>query len=102
MRAPTAPGNPDGSDGAGGDRRRGIASIAGATSVLAGAVLPTGLITTTPNGAATETFTGNPTQVGTFTFLVTVMDSEPGIPPVTASTTFTIVINQDPTVKRLP
>jgi hypothetical protein len=48
--------------------------------VLAGAALPTGLITTTPNGAATETFTGNPTQVGTFTFLVTVMDSEPGIP----------------------
>jgi hypothetical protein len=71
--------------------------------VLAGAALPTGLITTTtPNGAATETFTGNPTQVGTFTFLVTVMGSEPGIPPVTASTTFTIVINQDPTVKRLP
>jgi hypothetical protein len=70
---------------------------------LAGAALPAGLITTTtPNGAATETFTGNPTQVGTFTFLVTVMDSEPGIPPVTASTTFTIVVNQDPTVKRLP
>ena len=55
-----------------------------------------------PNGAATETYTGNPTQVGMFTLLVTVMDSEPGIPPVTASTTFTIVINQDPTVKRLP
>ena len=50
------------------------------TSVLADAALPTGLITTTPNGAATETYAGNPTQVGTYTSLVTVMDSEPGIP----------------------
>ena len=55
-----------------------------------------------PNGAATENYTGNPTQVGMFTLLVTVMDSEPGLPAVTASTTFTIVINQDPAVKRLP
>jgi len=35
MSAPTIPGNPDGSDGAGGDRKRGIASIAGGTALVA-------------------------------------------------------------------
>jgi hypothetical protein len=65
-----------------------------------GGSLPLGLETT--SDGATYTLEGKPGQWGTFTFTVTVQDSEVHYPPVTASTTFTLTVPEPPASERLP